>query len=167
MQVIIGLGSNLGNKIQNILNAINLAKSLLSLQKISLSRFYISTALIKEDSKTADNPEFINASLSCECYQSPYELLRSLKYVEQKIGRTFLKDIWAPRIIDLDILFYEQNIIQTDELTIPHKEVASRDFALEPICDIKPYYYHPLEGKLLLELKQELGSKYVAHKFQP
>jgi 2-amino-4-hydroxy-6-hydroxymethyldihydropteridine diphosphokinase len=166
MRVIIGLGSNLGSRITNILNAIALMKSLLSLTQISLSKFYASRALTRPNAqKGSKDKEFINLVISCENYHAPSGLLQGLKYIERKMGRPALYSKWEPRVIDLDILLFSEVIINNPELIIPHKEMFSRDFVLEPICDLMPGSLHPKINKSFFDLKYNLKVRYVTKKF--
>jgi 2-amino-4-hydroxy-6-hydroxymethyldihydropteridine diphosphokinase len=163
MRVIIALGSNLGNRLQNLCNAINLMKSLISLRNVTISNIYSSKALTKNSSiKCFD---YFNAALVCECYQSPYELLRGLQHIEKQIGRKPAQEVWLDRVIDLDILFFGHNMINSTELTIPHTEILQRDFVIEPVCEIIPDYFHPVEQKFLFELKKNETIQYVTNKF--
>jgi len=163
MQIFIGLGSNLGNKQQNCLNAIDLLKSILSIRKVTCSRFYSSKALT-QNSKIG--PDFINAVISCDAYQNPYELLRGLKFIENQMGRIDLDERWGPRVIDLDILFMDGLILASDLLTVPHNQMHLRDFVLRPFCDLAPAKVHPVLGRNCFDLNEVLQIRYVTNTMQ-
>lgn len=163
MQVFIGLGSNLGNKKQNCLNAIDLLKSILSVTQVSCSRFYSSKALTE---KNEFGPDFINAVISCNVYQGPHELLWGLKSIENQMGRINSGEKWAPRIIDLDILFIDNLILKSPLLTIPHNQVHLRDFVLEPLCNLGPSKMHPVLGLTFFDLNKVLQIRYVTNTMQ-
>jgi len=163
MQVFIGLGSNLGNKRQNCLNAINLLGSILSIKQLKCSKFYSSKALTETGEGGLD---FINAVISCDAYQGPYELLWGLKFIETQMGRVNSGQRWSPRIIDLDILFVGEIILESDLLTIPHNQMHLRDFVLQPLCDLAPAKKHPILGHSCFDLNKVLQIRYVTNTMQ-
>ena len=86
------------------------------------------------------------------------ELLELIGRIEQEQKRERIVH-WGPRTVDLDIILYDQEIIQTKDLMIPHVEMANRMFVLEPMCEIAPYAKNPLNGCCMLELKEQLQRK--------
>jgi 2-amino-4-hydroxy-6-hydroxymethyldihydropteridine diphosphokinase len=111
-----------------------------------------------------DQPDFLNQVLLIDTEFSPEELLKSILSIEEKGGRKrTVKN--APRTIDIDILFYNDLILEKPGLTIPHPRIAIRRFVLEPLNEISPEFIHPVIGKtireLLLECKDELGVKKI------
>ena len=111
-----------------------------------------------------DQPDFLNQVLLINTKFSPEELLKSILFIEEKGGRKrTVKN--APRTIDIDILFYNDLILEKPGLTIPHPRIAIRRFVLEPLNEISPEFIHPVIGKtireLLLECKDELGVKKI------
>lgn len=102
-----------------------------------------------------EQPEFINMAIEAETSLSPEELLRALKDIEKEMGR---KDTvrWGPRIIDLDILFYDDIVINMGHLQIPHPLLHKRDFVLLPLSEIAPDKVHPVLKKNIRQLKEEL-----------
>ena len=127
----VGVGSNLGNRRKNIQ---------LALQEIRLLK---DTKLLKAsgiiETKPVGGPpkqnKFLNAAIKIETRFSPQVLLKKLKNIEKKLGRT-PSVRWGPRIIDLDILFYGDKIVNTPELTIPHPRIFEREFVLKPLREI-------------------------------
>ena len=84
-----------------------------------------------------DQPKFINIAIEAETDKKPEELLRILKEIEKEFGRTETVK-WGPRVIDLDILFYDDLILKTPDLEIPHPLLHEREFVLKPLCEIAP-----------------------------
>lgn len=145
----IGIGSNLGNRIENCVKGVEEISTFSKI--IVVSSFYETEPVDKEDQS-----DFINCMIKIETAHSPFELLTILNYCENKIGRKQVEK-WGPRIIDLDIIFYDDLIIETNDLTIPHPRSHLRRFVLEPFSEIAPDFIHPVlkisVSKLLDELK--------------
>lgn len=132
----IGIGSNLGNRTENCIAALDAISNFIVIE--SVSSFY------ETDPKgVEDQPKFINAVAKVSTLLSPLNLLNSLKEVERQLGRE-KKERWGPRVIDLDLLLYEDFILDSQELTLPHKELHRRRFVLEPLCEIEPWLEHPV-----------------------
>ena len=102
-----------------------------------------------------DQPRFINMAVKIETVLDPEDLLRLLKKIERDAGRTE-GPRWGPRIIDLDILFYDHLIMKTDELEIPHPGIPEREFVLTPLAEIAPGLIHPVLKKPMKELLEKL-----------
>ena len=149
--IFLGLGTNSGDLTKNITQAIELIGSFVS--DISRAQLYTSKAMYY-----SDQPNFINTVVKGQTKISPTELLKKLKDIEKTIGRkkTFRN---GPRMIDLDILFYDDLILETSDLQIPHKLLYERDFVLQPICDIAPDFIHPKLHKTMKELLDSIPSK--------
>lgn len=148
--VVLGLGSNMGDRSENIKKAIKLL-SLSCLEIISLSDIYINEALLLNDSPESWNKDFLNISILGKTNLEPEELLSKIKDIEKRTGRE-LNERWAPRVIDIDILIYEDKIINKDNLTIPHKELLNRDFIILSLVDIIPNWYLPGTKKTIDEI---------------
>ncbi|RME63560.1 MAG: 2-amino-4-hydroxy-6-hydroxymethyldihydropteridine diphosphokinase, partial [Nitrospirae bacterium] len=105
-----------------------------------------------------DQPEFVNLAVEAETDLSPEELLKRVKTIERALGRedTFR---WGPRVVDIDILFYDNLVIETDTLKIPHPYIAERDFVLLPMAEIAPQFVHPTLKKDIKTLLRELNEK--------
>ena len=148
--VFIGLGSNVGAKKKNLLQAIRLISKAGYFKILKLSSPYLTKAV------GPAQPDFVNAVLKMETALKPEEALLELKKIEKLMGRKKTKH-WGPRLIDLDILFYGGKVIRSKGLTIPHKELHKRGFVLAPLAEISPRFIHPVlkntVSKLLKELK--------------
>lgn len=151
--VYLSIGSNLGDSKKNIDLAL---KKIAQDSKIRLHK--ISSLKKTKPWGKVDQNDFLNMALHLKTLYSPEALLSKLKEIESNLGREKTEK-WGPRIIDLDIIFYDEEILYTDILTIPHPYRNSRLFVLEPLCEINPYLIDPLEKvpvyKLLNALKGE------------
>ena len=100
----------------------------------------------------------MNACLELETMMEPEELLSELQRIELQDGRT--RDIhWGPRTLDLDILFYDRILYHSENLLIPHPEIAKRMFVLEPMCELAKWFVHPVYQKTMEELLEERKKK--------
>lgn len=110
-----------------------------------------------------EQADYLNGALSIETLYTPEELLEVLQGIEKAEARE-RKERWGPRTLDLDILLYEGRLMDTDKLTIPHKDMQNRDFVLKPLSQIAPYERHPVFNKAVVELLAEVernGEKHV------
>jgi dihydroneopterin aldolase/2-amino-4-hydroxy-6-hydroxymethyldihydropteridine diphosphokinase len=105
-----------------------------------------------------EQPDFLNGAVEISTILSPTELLDFLHEIEQEAGRERLVH-WGPRTLDLDILFYDDLILRTKDLTIPHADLHNRSFVLDPMMDLDPGLRHPVLGKTIAELKGALDAK--------
>lgn len=146
----LGIGSNLGDKEGFLQEAIGKIKNNMRIQKVRTSEF-----LVTEPYGGVEQDEFLNAAIEIETLYSPIELLHYLQELEQEAGRE-RKIHWGPRTLDLDILFYENFISDSKELTVPHPDMQNRDFVLIPLTELCPYQMHPLFGKCIKQMLEEL-----------
>lgn len=147
-KIILSLGSNIGDLNENLNTAINMIKENCTVLKISS---FIKT----EPMEFKDQPDFLNAALIAETELCPHSLLAFLKNIEIRVGRK--KNFrYGPRKIDIDIIFYNDSIIESNELTIPHPKAHVRDFVLRPLQEISPDLMHPILKKSISNLLEEL-----------
>lgn len=148
----VALGSNLGAKEQNLRRAL-----LLLLQNgIEVER--VSSFITTEPYGVTDQPQFLNGVCRVRTVLPPLELLRTLLAVERQMGRVRLRH-WGERNIDLDLLLYENVLLDTPELRLPHPDMQNRDFVLLPLAEIAPDLQHPTLHKSMSQLKDELLAK--------
>jgi 2-amino-4-hydroxy-6-hydroxymethyldihydropteridine diphosphokinase len=102
-----------------------------------------------------DQPDFVNMAVEVETVMSPEELLVTVKEIEREMGRK-AGTRWGPRLIDLDVLLYDDRIVQSKDLIIPHPLLHKRNFVLLPLAEISPECVHPVLKKTIRELAQEL-----------
>ena len=154
----LGLGSNMGDRQDNLDRALALLSQRLRIKKVS-------SIYDTEPVGNVNQPRFLN--LVCEVYTSltPVALLTLGKGIESKLGRVPGKSN-APRPIDIDILFYGDQIIETPELVIPHPRLTERAFVLIPLAQIAPNVVHPVNGKTIKELLEGLTEKQGVFKWE-
>ena len=146
--VYIGIGSNLGDRQRNCLRAIELMKqSGLSVTKQSSVHETAPWGLTGQ-------PAFLNMAAEIETGLAPLELLGLLKKIEKDMGRQETVK-WGPRIIDLDILLYNDITMNTDTLTIPHPLMHEREFVLAPLLELAENLIHPVLKKRIGELRKK------------
>jgi 2-amino-4-hydroxy-6-hydroxymethyldihydropteridine diphosphokinase len=144
VEVYLSLGSNLGDRMDNLAQAVDRLSQKLTLKKLS-SVYETEPLYIKEQ------PLFLNTVLSADTRLAPLKLLSFIKGIESELGRqpSFRN---APRLIDIDILFYGDQIIDTLELTIPHPRITERAFVLVPLAEIAPGLVYPLTHEEISDL---------------
>ena len=147
--IYLGLGSNLGNRQGNLDRAIQMLAP--SVDVSNCSPVY-DTAPVGN----LDQPRFLNIVCKGKTDLSPTDLLKFIKQIENQIGRK-PGPINSPRPIDIDILFYNKLMLETPSLIIPHPRLIERAFVLAPLADIAPTFKHPVIGKTISKLLQELG----------
>ncbi len=158
--VYIGLGSNLGNKKENIQRALDLLNNTEGILILKVSSLYETEPVGYEDQDW-----FINAVAQIETSIPPQEILKIFKEIETQIGRE--ESIrWGPRKIDLDILFYDQLIYKSSDLEIPHPRLHERAFMLVPLAEINKELIHPIYNKSINALISELNITKKVNKIQ-
>lgn len=150
---LIGLGSNMGDRADTLDRAIQLICDAPQVRLRACSRYYETAPVGGPDGQQA----FLNAALRVTTLLSPCETLIHLRNTEQKLGRTRLVR-WGPRAIDLDLLLYDQQVIDSDQLTVPHPRMAIRRFVLQPACEIAADMIHAPTGWALSRLLSRLDE---------
>jgi len=148
----VALGSNLGNKKENLLRAIELLKN------HGVNILAVSSFLVTKPYGVTDQPDFLNGAIKLEYSKSPEELLEVLLAVEQEMGRVRLRH-WGERIIDLDLLLFEQEVINSKKLVLPHKDMENREFVLAPLAEIAPQIVPPNGSETIMELLTNLRKR--------
>jgi len=156
----IGIGSNLGNSLNNCKNAVELISRIRGVELKSVSSFYRTEPVGNESQNF-----FMNAVAEIKTILSPADLFEALQAIENNMGRK--REIkGGPRIIDLDLLFYGQNVISESDLKIPHPEIHQRRFVLEPLFEIASYFIHPSFGISIRGLKDRLKDNKIVEKIK-
>jgi 2-amino-4-hydroxy-6-hydroxymethyldihydropteridine diphosphokinase len=140
-EVYLAIGGNVGNVRANIEKAAELLGQ--NLADVKLAAVYASKAV-----GYTDQPDFFNTAICGQTDLAPEELLKFVKEVEGQVGRT-ASFRWGPREIDIDVIFYGNQIIKTGHLTIPHPEYSRRDFVLKPLLDLNPDLKDPMSERSL------------------
>ena len=147
--VYLGLGTNLGDRMNNLLQAVQALPLEITLQRAS-------QVYETKPEGYLTQPDFLNQVLETETTLPPMDLLISLKQLENQLGRQkSFKD--GPRLIDIDILFYDNKVIELPGLIIPHPRLAGRAFVLAPLVELAPDFYHPVIGKTIRELLESVS----------
>jgi dihydroneopterin aldolase/2-amino-4-hydroxy-6-hydroxymethyldihydropteridine diphosphokinase len=148
-RALIGLGTNMGNKPANLAEAREL------ITKSGLTITWASSLLETEPWGGVEQDGFLNQVLEVETWLPPPQLLETLPAIELGMGR--VREIkWGPRLIDLDVLFIEDQVIYTDDLIVPHPYVAEREFVLISLAEIAPHFIHPVLKKPMRQLLEEV-----------
>lgn len=154
--VYLGLGSNLGNRQENLDQALKLLAQRMRLGKVS-------SIYDTEPIGNVNQPRFLN--MACEVFTrlSPEGLLALVKGIEQKMGRYSRSG--EPRIIDIDILLFGDRVVNTRDLVVPHPQMAERSFVLVPLSEIAPDAVHPVTKKTIREMNQAIKEVQGVLKF--
>lgn len=151
----ISIGSNMGDREEYLQNAIDNLAGDECIKVKDVSNF--------SETKPyggIEQEDFLNGMIKIETLYSPEELLERL-HTEEKLANRERKVHWGPRTLDLDIIYYDNLVMSTDDLVIPHPDMANRLFVLEPLCEIAPNMIHPrfmlTSNELLLKLKTRIG----------
>lgn len=138
------MGGNLGDRLRNLKEAADALRKLGNI--LSISSYYETAAWGK-----LDQPAFVNQALVLETNLAPGQLLERLLRIEQQIGR-IRKEKYGPRLIDIDILLYDQLVLNSATLQVPHPQLPNRRFALTPLAEIVPDLQHPVLHKSIAAL---------------
>ena len=150
-RVYLSVGANLGDKKGQIEAAIEALRQDDKAQDILVSKLIETKPYGVED-----QPDFLNGCIFLKTLYGPEELLTRLHEIEAAGGRE-RKEHWGPRTIDLDILYYDDEIYESEDLQIPHREIEKREFVLKPLAEIAPWKKHPVTGRSTLEMLERIG----------
>jgi len=158
--VYLSIGSNVGDKKKNIVTAIALLRKHSKIDVVCVSSLYKT-----QPQDYTDQDWFVNAALEIKTLLEPQELLTVLKAVEKELDRDGKPFRFGPRIIDLDIVYYDDLIFKTKHLEIPHPRMHERCFVLIPICDIGAHAIHPIlnlrSDELLKKIEKQETQKVI------
>ncbi len=149
----LSIGSNMGDKEQYLKNAIEKLGETSDCQVTAVSKF-----IETEPYGGVEQDTFLNGCIEIRTLMTPDELLKRINAIEAEEGR--VRTIhWGPRTLDIDILLYDNEIIYTDDLKIPHIDMHNRMFVLVPLSEIAPYAIHPVLGKSVMRMKEKLEER--------
>ncbi|MGE5177699.1 MAG: 2-amino-4-hydroxy-6-hydroxymethyldihydropteridine diphosphokinase [Bacteroidota bacterium] len=149
-RVYVGIGSNLGDREFLIRKAV---ESLRLLPQTNVSR--VSSLYDTDPVGETDQPPFLNAVAWIETELPPRDLLWQMLLIEKRMGRVRSRR-WGPRPIDLDLLFYDDEVIEEPDLQVPHPEAHRRAFVLLPLLELDPNFRHPVTGETVRRMIQKL-----------
>lgn len=148
MRLFLLLGANLGDRFQTLDQArTQLSESVGAI--VSESKLYETAPW-----GVTDQPPYLNQALELQTTLTPDNVLTQTQSIEQRLGRVRL-DRWGARLIDIDLLYYDDFICQTEQLILPHPLLHERRFVLIPLCDIGPDFVHPVSGKTNAEMLRD------------
>jgi len=151
--VYILMGSNVGDRQRMLAAALNRIQTAEGMEVVATSAVYLSEAVDMDQ----ESPSFMNQVVKADYRYSPNELLNLLERIERSLGRT-VKGQKQPRTIDLDILLFGDQIIETERLSIPHRQLLNRPFAMVPLLQIDPEIVHPVTGRPVAEFLTHEGK---------
>jgi 2-amino-4-hydroxy-6-hydroxymethyldihydropteridine diphosphokinase len=148
----LSIGSNLGGRVENCVIAVARLSRSRDVDVLGVSSVYETEPWGK-----SDQPDFMNVVVELDTEMAPRALLEACKEIEEVMGRV-PGERWGPRVIDLDILLYEDRVLQDEDLIVPHPRMHQRRFVLQPLAEIAPGALHPLLKKTASELLEDLGG---------
>jgi 2-amino-4-hydroxy-6-hydroxymethyldihydropteridine diphosphokinase len=160
-QVYIGIGSNVGQKKNNFLEALD------RLAKLPDTKILKESSLYESEPLGDSRDWYVNGAIEIETKFKPEMLLNKFKNIERAMGRKKVKKRWGARIIDLDILLYDGLVMKKKNLHIPHPEMPNRKFVLIPLSEIAPQVIHPELGVTISELLVNVKDEKKIHLFHP
>ena len=161
-RIFLGVGANIGNREANMRLALRWLARECTI--VAVSSLYRSEAVVLEGADAG--PDYLNAACEITTDLAPADLLRFVKEIEHEIGRR-PAGRWAPRVIDIDILLYGDEVIATPALSVPHPMLAERNFVLVPLAELAPEATHPALGKSIGELVEDMDFTGLEHLERP
>ncbi len=136
--IVLGLGSNLSDRLHYLRKAYKAIEKISFLKVVRASPLYRSDALLPDQAPAAWDMPYLNLALLCTTTLSPFELLDQIKNIEDTLGRKF-EEKWGPRVIDIDLLAFDDLVIKDKKLILPHAQLHKRPFAIWPFADVAPF----------------------------
>ncbi|SMC19955.1 dihydroneopterin aldolase / 2-amino-4-hydroxy-6-hydroxymethyldihydropteridine diphosphokinase [Clostridium acidisoli DSM 12555] len=149
----IGIGSNMGSREENINKSIEKISEINGNGNIKISKMYETKPV-----GYTQQDDFLNCVIEMKTLLSPMNLIDELLKIEKELKRERTLR-WGPRTIDLDVLLYDEEILSSEKLVVPHPRMQERLFVLAPLCDLVPYKLHPILRTRIIELKENLDKK--------
>ena len=150
-RVCIALGGNMGDT-EALIN-----QALIKMKGRGIKPVKVSSFIVTKPYGGVEQDDFLNGACVAETDLDPETLLATLLDIEKELDRVRVIH-WGPRTIDLDVIFYEDRIINTNTLTVPHRDMENRTFVLEPMNEICPDWIHPVNGKTVRELYEDIKN---------
>jgi 2-amino-4-hydroxy-6-hydroxymethyldihydropteridine diphosphokinase/dihydropteroate synthase len=157
MSLVLGIGTNLDNRLKNIETALTMLEQKIFSSELEFSSIYETQALLKPGSPKEWDIKFLNLVVKGKTDLKAQEVLAEIKDIETKMGRDF-KEIWAPRIIDIDIIAYDDAIIVEKNLLVPHINMLNRKWVVVPFAEIEPDWIYPVQGDYYQKTIRELSE---------
>jgi 2-amino-4-hydroxy-6-hydroxymethyldihydropteridine diphosphokinase len=150
-KLVLSLGSNLGNRYAYLLRAIQKIEKYFNSKPV-IAHFYETPPWGNENQS-----RYINTAIYLHTDIPIDQCLKKVQAIEKEMGR-LKTEKWGPRMIDIDILFYEDDVVEIDELVVPHQYLNQRAFVLKPLQDILPNFIHPLKNKTIIQLIEDIDD---------
>lgn len=178
--VYLSLGSNLGNRADSLKKAIQLLNDSDQVEIIKESQIYETNHWnelknksngkilnqVQDDRWDDTIPNYLNQVIQIKTSLNPFELLKVTQQIERDLGRESKGDL-APRTIDIDILLYGDEVVNSDDLTIPHPRMTGRKFVLVPLAEMNPELKNPQSGELFMDILQKCGDNTKIRLYEP
>jgi len=159
--IYLSLGSNIGDRYSNLREAVSRLKKSGALEICAVSPVYETEPLYNSDQK-----KFLNSVIESMTIGSPEDLLAVCMQIEREMKREALSEKNGPRIIDIDIVFFDDTVMQTENLTIPHESYSERKFVLVPLCDLAPGFTCPVSGDPVSEILVRCADNSLVHRYE-
>jgi 2-amino-4-hydroxy-6-hydroxymethyldihydropteridine diphosphokinase len=154
-RVYIALGSNLADPLHQVRNALDALDAIVQTQRVAVSSFYRTPPY-----GPSDQPDYLNAAVALDTQLTPEALLDHTQRIELEQGRVRKAERWGPRTLDLDIMLFGEQVLNTTRLTVPHYDMLNRAFMLVPLLEIAPQARLP-DGRYLADIARQLDCSAI------